>query len=59
MALSSEQSAQVQAAGEPGHIVGGLVIGGTHCLVDSGNDGVLKHFHVVRIHCLRLTRAPC
>ena len=49
---SLEQTAQVQSAGEPGHIVGGLVVGGAHCLVHGGNHGVLEHFHILGVHCL-------
>ena len=38
-----EQAAQVQAAGELGHIVGGLAVGSAHSLVDGGDDPFLSY----------------
>ena len=51
---ASEQAAQIQAAGETGHVVRRFGVRRPHGFVDRGNDHILEHFHVVGIHCLWL-----
>ena len=40
---SLEQTAQIQAAGQTGHIVGSIGFSGTHSLIDCSNHHILQH----------------